>query len=149
MLTFLTPLLDLQTRFKPPHTPRHDRRYGWGHANQAYVVVNGKRLAERAIIRDNRVQVPMRPIFEALGATVRWYPETRKVVGHKGNKVVSLILGQNFAYNPRPVTLDYPPRMFHGRVMVPLRFVSETMGARVHFDRRTKTARVDLPMRGD
>lgn len=146
----LTPisLVVLQMPPKPPHTSHHDRRYGWGHGNDASVIVNGKRLPDRAIIRDNRVQVPMRPIFEALGASVMWYPESRKVVGSKGNKVVSLILGQNFAYNPRPFALDYPPRMFHGRIMVPLRFVSETLGAKVYFDRRTKTARVESTMHG-
>lgn len=140
----LTSLVVLQTPPKPPHTPARDRRYGWGRSNRAAVVVNGESLAGRAIIRDNRVQVPMRAIFEALGARVRWYPENRKVVGRKGNRIVSLVLGQNFAYNPKPVLLDYPPRLVRGTVYVPLRFVAQTLGAQVRFDRRTKTARIDL-----
>lgn len=142
MLTFIAPLLVLQA---PPHTPPQDKRYGWGNSNRATVLVNGKPIAEGALIRDNRVQVPMRPIFEALGAYLEWFPENRKVVAHKGDRVVSLVLNENFAYNPRPITLDYPPRMIRGRVYVPLRFVAQTLGATVSFDRKAKIARVDVP----
>jgi len=131
----------------PPHTPRRDRRYRWGNANRASVVVNGDTVSRNALIRDNRVQVPMRPIFEALGADVRWYPTNQKVVAHRGSRVVSLILGQNFAYDPKPVLLDYPPRMVRGVVYVPLRFVAQTLGAKVSFDRRRKIARVKTAAR--
>lgn len=121
-----------------------DVRYQWGNGDHARVEVNGKAVAEDGIIRDNRVLLPMRAIFEALGAYVQWFPENRKVVATKDRKVVSLILGENAAYNPDRVILDYPPRMIKSRIMVPLRFVSETFGARVRWDQRTKTARVDL-----
>ena len=123
------------------------RRYALGNGNHASVVVNGQRLHDRAVIRDNRVLVPMAPIFEALGADVRWYPETQKVVAHKNGQLISLIVGRNFAHTPKVVLLDYPPRIMHGRIMVPLRFVAETLGAHVGWEQRAKVARVDLPMR--
>ena len=75
-----------------------------------------------------------------------WYPgepQGRRAQGRQGRQPV---LGQNFANTPKPVLLDYPPRMVRGTVYVPLRFVAQTLGAKVRFDRRTKTARVDLPM---
>ena len=112
------------------------------------VTVNGKSLPDGAVIRDNRVLVPMRPIFEALGIPVQWFPENHKVVATKGTKIVSLVIGENFAYNPDPVPLDYPPRIMNGRVMVPLRFVSETLGAKVAWDRDTKVAAVDSTWSG-
>ncbi|RYG42231.1 copper amine oxidase N-terminal domain-containing protein, partial [bacterium] len=75
---------------------------------------------------------------------VQWFPENRKVVATKGDKEVSLIIGQNFAYKLKPHLLDYPPRIVKGRVMVPLRFVAETLGASVEWYGETKLARIDL-----
>ncbi|CAN5704469.1 hypothetical protein BH11ARM2_BH11ARM2_06950 [soil metagenome] len=115
-----------------------------GRLSRIEVVVNGRPLPGTALIRDNRVLVPMRPVFEALGATVQWYPENRKVVGQKDGKTVTLVLDQNFAYGAGSVLLDYPPRMIDGRVMVPLRFVGEALGATVIWNRDTLTARVEL-----
>ncbi|RYG47297.1 copper amine oxidase N-terminal domain-containing protein [bacterium] len=110
----------------------------------ATVIVNGTKVPGAVMIRENRVQIQMRPIFEALGAFVQWFPENRKVVATKGDKEVSLIIGQNFAYKLKPHLLDYPPRIVNGRVMVPLRFVAETLGASVEWYRDTKIARIDL-----
>ena len=146
MLTLLAPLFILQTPPKPPRTPAQDRRYGWGRSNRAGVIVNGRRVAGEAIIRDNRIQVPMRTIYQALGASVTWYPENRKVVALTRTKTVSMVVGENMAYDPEPVVLDYPPMLYRGTVYVPLRFVAQTLGAKVGFNRKTKVAHVDLPM---
>ncbi|RYG36168.1 copper amine oxidase N-terminal domain-containing protein [bacterium] len=133
MLTLLVAVAVLQTGPKPILLER-----------PATVIVNGTKVPGALMIRENRVQIQMRPIFEALGAFVQWFPENRKVVATKGDKEVSLIIGQNFAYKMKPHLLDYPPRIVNGRVMVPLRFVSETLGASVEWYRDTKIARVDL-----
>lgn len=135
----------------PPNVQPGDpeyRRYKWGNANHAGVTVNGKSLPGGAVIRDNRVLVPMRPIFEALGVPVQWFPLNKKVVATQGTKIVSMVIGENFAYNPEPIPLDYPPRIMNGRVMVPLRFVSETLGATVAWDQESKVASVTMPMPG-
>jgi hypothetical protein len=123
--------------------PQTTQARRWGASEDAAVVVNGTRIADVAWIRDDRVQVPMRPIFERLGAVVQWFPENRKVVATKDRETISLIIGENFAYKLEPVPLDYPPRIVNGRVMVPLRFVSEALGARVRWDRGSRTAFVD------
>ncbi|MGQ9532394.1 MAG: ABC transporter substrate-binding protein, partial [Desulfotomaculales bacterium] len=48
---------------------------------------------------------------------------------------VRLTIGSNVAYvNDRPVTLDVPARIVRGRTLVPLRFVSEALGAQVAWD---------------
>ena len=150
MLTLLAPLVLLQTPAKvaprPPQTPPRDKRYRWGNSNRATVVVNGKAIILPAIIRDNRIQVPMRAIFEPLGANLMWYPENRKVVAMARGKTISLVVDDNFANTPEPVVLDYPPRMVKGSVYVPLRFVSQSLGAKVRFDNKRKIAYVDLPM---
>ena len=137
MLTLLASIVAFQS-------PAWANRHAMGSSNDASVVVNGAPLEDRAVIRNDIVLVPMRPIFEALGADVRWFPENQKVVAHKDGQTISLILGRTFAYTPQPVRLAYPARMMRDRVMVPLRFVSETLGAHVHWDARQRVARVDL-----
>lgn len=123
------------------HLPITSRQ---GASDSAIVQVNDVPLAARALIRDDRVLVPMRAIFERLGATVQWYPENHKVVATKGDRTISLIPGQNFQYSMESggQYVDYPPRIIRGRLMVPLRFVSENLGAQVHWNPKRRVASV-------
>lgn len=117
----------------------------WQASDDAAVVVNGRRIHDVALIRDNRVQVPLRAVAEALGGTAQWYPETHTVVIHKGRDEVSLLMNQNFGYGEhRAQYLDFPPRIIRGRIMVPLRYVSEELGAKVRWDRSSRTAFIRL-----
>ncbi|MEW6573430.1 MAG: stalk domain-containing protein [Bacillota bacterium] len=101
------------------------------------VLVDGERLScdVPPVIEQGRTLVPLRAIFEALGATVDWDGTTRTVTGRKGTTTVKLVVGQKTAYvNGEAVTLDVPARIISGRTMVPLRFVGESLGARVEWD---------------
>lgn len=51
------------------------------------------RMESPPVIRDNRTLVPLRAVFEALGATVEWNAATQTITGRKGNTVV--VLGIN------------------------------------------------------
>ena len=139
-MMLLAAALVLQTRHAGPGW---QRRYRMGDSQDASVRVNGRTLDAPAYIHDNSVLVPMRPIFEALGATLQWFPRTRKVVAHKEGKTISLIVGENFAYTPDPVLMHVRPVMRGDRVFVPLRFVSEALGADVGWNAARRTARVD------
>jgi len=87
------------------------------------------------LIEQGRTLVPLRAIFEALGATVDWNEATRTVTGKKGATTIKLVVGLESAYvNDKPVTLDVPGRIINGRTLVPLRFVSESLGAGVAWD---------------
>jgi hypothetical protein len=115
-------------------------------APQTSVFVDGKQVslpnAPAPIIRDGRVQVPMRGIFEALGANVEYLPELRQVVA-TGDREVTLVLDENFAYvDGAHRLLDYPPRVVDGHVMVPTRFVSEALGSSVLWDGDRKTVTI-------
>ncbi|RYG27726.1 copper amine oxidase N-terminal domain-containing protein, partial [bacterium] len=72
----------------------------------------------------------------------------RKVVAMTRSKTISLIVNENFAYTPKPVLLDYPPRIVRGRVYVPLRFVVQSLGARVRYDAKKKIASITFPLNG-
>jgi len=84
---------------------------------------------------NGRTLVPMRDIFEALGATVQWNPISRGIIATRGTTDVGLQIGSRAAsINSQRVTLDQSPILLRGSTLVPLRFVSEAMGAQVNWD---------------
>ena len=99
--------------------------------------------------QDGRTLVPVRTVAEALGATVVWVPENRQVLLLRGEQTIVLTLGSASAAVDG-VTLDLPGGVPAGVVkwegkestMVPLRFVSEQLGAQVEWDNDTFTAHI-------
>lgn len=79
--------------------------------------------------------VPMRGIFEALGATVRFDKASLTVYGQKGATAIILPLGALTAtVNGQPQTLPVPAELISGTTLVPLRFISQSLGASVVWD---------------
>lgn len=109
------------------------------------VVVDGYPLSldVSPVVERGRVLVPLRPIFEALGAQVSWDKKTKTVAAIRGARSVRLTVGQAVAYrNGVAVSLDVPAGIKKGRVLVPLRFVSEALGAEVNWNPVTSTVTV-------
>ncbi len=101
-------------------------------ANQSYDVM--------PVIENGRTLVPMRAIFESLGATVSWDDETKTVLGKKGDTLVVLQIGNNIAHvNDVKKELDVPAKILNDRTMVPVRFISESLGCNVGWNDATKT----------
>ena len=87
-----------------------------------------------------RVLIPLRGVFERLGAFVQWNPASNTVLATRGAAQIQLTIGSRIAFvNGRQVMLDVPPMVVRARTLVPLRFVSEAMGARVDWDPSTRT----------
>jgi predicted secreted protein len=85
----------------------------------------------------------MRAICEALGAAVEWNGVTRTVMVTKARRTVHLTIGVKTAYQDAfPITLDVPPRIVNWRTLVPLRFISQALGAGVSWDGDTRTVTV-------
>ncbi|MBN9414979.1 hypothetical protein ABS71_16720 [bacterium SCN 62-11] len=92
------------------------------------------------VMLGGRVMVPLRGIFEALGANVRFEAASQRIFATRGSQSVELSLGSNQAMvDGAPVTLDTPAASLGGRTMVPLRFVSEALGADVRWQDSTQT----------
>ncbi len=92
---------------------------------------------------EGRVLVPLRGIFERLGAGVIFDQAAQTVTARRGRVTIVLQLGSREArINDRIVLLDVPPLALRGRTMVPLRFISEALGARVDWDDRTRTVQI-------
>jgi transglutaminase-like putative cysteine protease len=90
--------------------------------------------------------VPMRGIFEHLGAQVYWYPETREVVGYKDNNYIKLQINSETYYkNGNSDTLDSPPIIVDGRTMVPIRFIAESLDMNVDWSKETRTVTITYP----
>ncbi len=101
------------------------------------VRINGEpfRSAVAPVTQEGRVLVPMRAIFEKLGARVDYNSYDRSIVARREGTVVRMTLGGDRAFVDRdPVRLDVPAQAYDGRTLVPLRFVSEALGANVDYD---------------
>ena len=91
-------------------------------------------------IINDRTMVPMRVIFEALGADVDWDSETRTITATKGGLVVKATIGdKNIYVNGVKITMDVAPIIADDRTLVPVRFVSEALGCDVDWDGDTRT----------
>jgi hypothetical protein len=80
-------------------------------------------------IENGRALVPMRAIFEAMGATVQWKSSTNTAIARRGDTEIKLVINSYIAYvNGYEVFLDVPAKIVDGRTLVPARFISEALG---------------------
>jgi hypothetical protein len=116
---------------------------------QPSIVLDGKPMKFEVppVVENGRTLVPLRAIFEALGATVKWDESTQTITAVKGNTVIKMTIGNTTAYTGnRPVILDVPGKLVDGRTLVPLRFVGESLGAQVQYDSDTETINLTSSM---
>ncbi|WP_068779943.1 copper amine oxidase N-terminal domain-containing protein [Paenibacillus sp. GM2] len=112
-------------------------------ARTVYVQVDGKNVSfpdAKPYVESNRVLIPVRFVSESLGAKVDYKKETvgkrvsRTVYVTLGDKNISLeVNSKKVLVDGSIVTLDVPARVKQDRVFVPLRFVSEALGATVEW----------------
>jgi hypothetical protein len=90
---------------------------------------------QSAVLKDGNTLVPLRGIFEKLGAEVKWDQDTQTVTAIKGGTSIKLTIGAQTAnVNGAAVQLAAKAEIINGSTMVPLRFVSEALGADVQWD---------------
>mgnify|MGYP000855193826 CR=1 FL=1 len=110
------------------------------------VILDGEQLSfadTQPIIKDGRTLVPLRSIFEAMGATVSWNQDTLTVTAVKGNtKVILPIWSTEPTINGQVKKLDVPAKIVNGRTLAPLRFVGEAFGGTVKWDQTSETVRI-------
>ena len=105
--------------------------------NNIQVYIGGEKQSyEQPPVNSNgNVLVPLRAIFESLGATVEWDSSTQTVTATKEGRTVVLTIGSKTAYiNGAAVTLSAEPQLVNGYTMVPVRFVSEAFGGEVEWN---------------
>ncbi len=103
-------------------------------------VVDCETYGSPATIVEGRTLVPLRAIFEALGATVEWDQVTRTVSSTLGEDAISLAVGSTtLIKNGEDITLDVPAQIINDRTMVPARAIAEAYGVGVEWDAATRT----------
>lgn len=86
------------------------------------------------VIQNNRVMVPMRDLFEKLGAKVSYNDSTGEITANKDGNYVSMYIGKFTALlNGDEITLDSTPYIDSekGKTMIPLRFAAQSLGINV------------------
>lgn len=92
---------------------------------------------------NDRTMVPLRAIFEALGATVNWNSETETITSKRDNTIISLTINNPTMYvNGEAVILDSPACLISDRTLVPVRAISEAFKARVYWNDETQTVAI-------
>lgn len=133
----LTGAATINTSTQPTHA---QTRY---YAAPISVLLNGRAINLGGVApmqAGGRVLVPLRGVFESLGATVNYDAPTSTIYATRGATNVRLRLGSTQAdVNGETRYLDVPAQSRFGRTFVPLRFVSETLGAQVQWAAAQRT----------
>jgi len=114
-------------------------------ANEIKVILDGALLFFDVPpqIENGRTLVPLRAIFEALGAVIEWEGDTQTVTASKDGTVVVLTIGSAApTINGQTIAIDQPGIIVNGRTLAPLRFVAEAFGGKVEWDAPTQTATI-------
>lgn len=109
------------------------------------VYLDNKKLSFEVdpVIEEGRTLVPLRAIFEEMGATVEWNNDTRTVTAVKGNTTVVLPIGSTRpTVNGVERSLDVPAKISQSRTLAPLRFVGEAFGGTVEWNGTTRTINI-------
>ncbi len=111
--------------------------------NQINLVIDGKDIVTdvNPVIVNDRTLVPVRVISESLGAKVDWNDKLKEVTlsFKDSNLVVKMKIGsRNYSVNGNMKSMDVAPQIINERTMVPIRFISETLGFKVDWDDFTK-----------
>lgn len=137
--------VDLSYRFEPESVIIDDNSLLAGFWFPPRIVVNQRQLNFDVppVIKNGRTLVPMRTIFEQLGAIVTWDAKTKMVQAIKGYTTIILKIGSNRALvNGQEVTLDVPAEISKGRTLVPIRFISESLGAQVSWIQQLQLVKI-------
>jgi len=115
-----------------------------------HITINGTEKnidaqGSKPIIKNSRTLLPIRVLIESLGGTVEWDNTQRKVTITLGYNTIELWIGKPIAkVNGVDTPIDSTnskvvPEIINGRTYLPLRFISENLGASVDWDAKTQT----------
>ncbi len=109
------------------------------------IYVDGKelRVDTEAAVVSGVTLVPMRAIFEAIGAEVQWDQSSSTVIGTKDGNTVRVQIGSpKGEKNGTEIQLLQPAQLIKNRTMVPLRFISESLDCEVIWDGAARTVNI-------
>lgn len=113
------------------------------------VLYNGTRISFHAYgqnpeLLNNRTLVPLRSIFEAMGAKVEWDDSTNTAVAKRNGIEARIQIGANKMYvNGKTKPVDVPAQLLNDRTMVPVRIIAEAFGADVQWNDSGRTVLIN------
>ena len=118
----------------------------YGEESNISLQINGSEISAEVppTIMEGRTMVPVRAIFEAVGANIDFDAETKTITAKKGDTTVNMTVGAKIAtVNSKEVQLDAPAVIVNGRTLAPARFVAETFGYTVQWDAENKIVKIN------
>lgn len=110
------------------------------------VIVSGEKVNfdVEPEISEGRTMVPVRAIFEAMGASVSWDGASGTVMAEKLGKTVEFVIGEKEAdYSGKKIKMDVPAVIKDGRTLVPARFSAEGLGYTVSWEPVSRTVTIN------
>lgn len=110
------------------------------------VYVNGKRVIfdTPPMVENERTLVPMRAVFEALGAEVKWEQNINTAIAERDGQIMKVQPGSYILrLDEERHLLDVPAKVVNNRILMPLRAISEAFGYYVGWDNNTKTVTIN------
>ncbi len=131
-----------------------DAENGFSSEQKVSILINNKFLKceQPPVLINGRTLVPMRTIFEALGADVSWNGQLRTATGTKDGKTVSFTIDKNtITINGNDHALDVPAQLINDKTMIPARAVAEAFDCDVNWNQAKQyviiTPRNQIPYR--
>ncbi|MGE7949231.1 copper amine oxidase N-terminal domain-containing protein [Lysinibacillus sp. NPDC093688] len=115
--------------------------------NNVSININGETLQvnDPVLNKSDYLFLPMRALYEAVGASVDWKKETLTASAIRNGKLVNLTVNSKYALvDGQKVPMVVAPFMYKDRTYMPLRFVSENFGGNVNWNPTTQTVDISL-----
>ncbi len=119
----------------------YDEIYHYYNEDDIYIEINGEQIATKEmppVILMDRTLVPVREVFEAIGAQVKWINETGQTsISYKGTEVLFTIGSRTVYMGRAKITIpstDPAPMIINDKTMVPVRIVANLLGFEVDWD---------------
>ena len=110
------------------------------------VLVDGQALTfdQPPVIQNDRTLVPMRAIFQALGAQVYWDESTQTVTAFAARDTLQFRIGDAGLYKNGQLayTMAVPAQIINERTLVPVRAIAESFGTAVSWDEPSYTVTI-------
>lgn len=109
------------------------------------IVINGKQMEAdfSPQMIENRVMIPVKPIFEYFGAQVNWDITTNTITSKKNDITIIMIVDKtDYLINGTAYQMDVPPIVIDGTTFIPIRCIAESFGYSVLWNSKTNTVEI-------
>ncbi|MGW9124836.1 copper amine oxidase N-terminal domain-containing protein [Paenibacillus chitinolyticus] len=141
LFNYVGMLLVLSFLFIGPGNVRAENTTGSDEKIGVILDANWVEFDSQPFMENSTTLVQFRPIFERMNLNITWDEQTRTVKGEKGDTLIELQIDNPVAkVNGQFIKLPVAPKLKDGYTFVPLRFVSESAGAKVEWDPERRNA---------